>query len=136
MAIPFGVSLIDFLRAGGTLFEQLTLQVMPMAAVAKFVVELIRAANELERIGPFERERLLHRAVQTIRDMRDEIGIRSSRTAADAVIDLQTTAVALGSGKRSDAQVREALLQAAGMVRDLHIILDTKTEISVTGRRR
>ncbi|CCF21869.1 conserved protein of unknown function [Pseudorhizobium banfieldiae] len=48
-----------------------------MSAVTEFVVELVRAANEVEKLGSFERRRLFERAVTTIRDMRETIGIPS-----------------------------------------------------------
>ena len=101
-----------------------------MSATTEFVSELVRAANEVERLGNVERRRLLERAVTSIRDMRDEIGIRESRTAADAVIDLQTTAVALWMGKRIDDEVKAALLHAASMIRALKIVLDAKDEVT------
>jgi hypothetical protein len=95
-----------------------------MSAVNEFVSELVRAANKVQKLQPEEARRLLNRSVTTIRDMRETIGIPGSRTAADVVIDLQTTVVALGLGTRSQDEVKEALLQAAGIIRDLHIILD------------
>lgn len=100
-----------------------------MIVSSAFVAELIRAANGVERLSNVKKRQLLERAVTTIRAMRDEIGIRQSRTAADAVIDLQTTAVALSVGKRSDDQVKAALLHAAEMIRALNIILDGKAEL-------
>jgi hypothetical protein len=96
-----------------------------------FIAGLIRAANEVEKLHGEEARRLLNRAITVIRDMRETIGIPRSRTAADVVIDLQTTAVALGLGNRSPEQVKAALLDAAGIIRDLHIVLDTGTEIQI-----
>ncbi|WP_105432436.1 MULTISPECIES: hypothetical protein [Neorhizobium] len=102
-----------------------------MSSTTDFIAELIRAANEVEKLHGEEARRLLNRAITVIRDMRETIGIPGSRTAADVVIDLQTTAVALGLGNRSPEQVKAALLDAAGIIRDLHIVLDTGTEIQI-----
>ncbi len=43
----------------------------------------------------FIAERLLQRAIVTIRDMRDVMGIPPGRTAADALIDISTVAAAV-----------------------------------------
>ena len=102
-----------------------------MSATNNFIAELVRAANEVEKLRGEEARQLLNRAITTIRDMRERIGIPRSNTAADAVIDLQTTAMAMGLGNRSPDQVKAALLDAAGIVRDLHIVLDTGTEIQI-----
>jgi hypothetical protein len=102
-----------------------------MSPTTDFIAELVRAANEIDKLDPKETGRLLNRAVNTIRYMREQAGIPGSQTAGDAVIDLQTTAVALGLGNRSPDQVKAALLDAAGIIRDLHIVLDTGTEIQI-----
>ncbi|CDZ64269.1 hypothetical protein [Neorhizobium galegae] len=102
-----------------------------MSSTTDFIAELVRAANEVETLHGEEAPRLLNRAITTIRDMRETIGIPGGHTAADVVIDLQTTAVALGLGNRSPDQVKAALLNAAGIIRDLHIVLDTGTEIQI-----
>src|SRR5262249_9037079 len=94
-----------------------------------FITELVRAANEIRQLTHFERRRLLERAVVTIRDLREQVGIPNSRTSADAAIDLQTTAVAMAS--RTDEQVKAALLDPAHMIRTLRILLDTRTEVRI-----
>lgn len=95
-----------------------------MSLTTAFVAELVRAANHVERLTDFEKRRLLERAVVTIRDMREQVGIPESKTAADAVIDLQT--VAGGIERRSADEVKAAILDAAEMIRVLKIILDGK----------
>lgn len=95
-----------------------------MSLTTAFVAELIRAANHVEHLTDFEKRRLLERAVFTIREMRDQVGIPESKTAADAVIDLQTTAA--GIERRTHEHVKAALLDAAEMIRILRIILDGK----------
>jgi hypothetical protein len=102
-----------------------------LTSTTDFIVELVRAANEVEKLRGEEARRLLNRAITTIRDMRETIGLPSSHTSSDVVIDLQTTAVALGLGNRSADQVKAALLESAGIIRDLHIVLDTGTEIQI-----
>lgn len=102
-----------------------------MSSTTGFVSELVRAANEVEKLDPAEARRLLNRAVNTTRYMREQVGIPGGETAGDVVVDLQTAAVALGLGKRTSAEIASALLTAAGVIRDLHIVLDTGTEIQI-----
>ena len=106
-----------------------------MSSIHDFITELVRAANEVDRVSDFEARRLLGRAVTTIRDMREQIGITGLGTAKDAVIALQTTTIAIGLAKRKRAEIRTALLDAAAMIRDLHIVLDTRTEIQFGGNK-
>ena len=54
-----------------------------MSTTNDFIAELVRAANEVEKLGSYEMARLLERSVITIRDLRQVVGIPSSRTAAD-----------------------------------------------------
>ncbi len=96
-----------------------------MSLTTAFVSELIWAANQAPNLTAFEKRRLLERAVATIRDMRDQVGIPESTTEADPVIDLQTTAAAIE--RRTHDQVMAALLDAADMIRTLRILLDGKT---------
>lgn len=95
-----------------------------MSLTAAFISELVRAANQVEHLTAHEKRRLLERAVVTIREMRDQVGIQQSRTEVDPVIDLQT--MAAGIEQRSGEQVKAALLDAADMIRILRIILDGK----------
>jgi hypothetical protein len=50
-----------------------------------FFSELVRAANEIESLSRFERQRLLALAVMTTRAMRDTIGIPSAQIQADKI---------------------------------------------------
>lgn len=104
-----------------------------MSAVNDFVSELVRAANELDLLANREKRRLLERSVTAIRDMREEIGIPPTKTIGDAVIDLQATEFRIMRGTASAEEVRAALLDAAGMIRDLHIIMDTNLDIVLNG---
>lgn len=94
--------------------------------VSAFISELIRDANQIDKLGDFEKRRMLERAVTVIREMREQTGIRGSSNNADMVIDLQTTAAAVTLGKRSNQQVSDAMLDAAEAIRILKIVLDGK----------
>ncbi len=102
-----------------------------MSNTTAFISELIRAANKVEKLGDFEKRRLLDRAAVTIREMREAAGIPNSHTGCDGLIDLQAAAVALGRGQRTPGQLKAAMLDAAGMIRDLHVVLDTETHIQI-----
>ncbi|WP_420829025.1 hypothetical protein [Ensifer adhaerens] len=95
-----------------------------MSLTTAFISELVWAANQVDQLTAFEKRRLIERAVVIIREMRDQIGNPQNKTAADPVIDLQTTAA--GMENRTDDQTRDALLDAANMIRSLRIILDGK----------
>ncbi|MGE7368381.1 hypothetical protein ACQKKX_04830 [Neorhizobium sp. NPDC001467] len=94
-----------------------------------FISEIVRSANEIDKIGDAERGRLLDRAARTIREMRIESGIRASGSGSDRLM-------AIVSASRipalySDNEIKLHLLDAAAMMRDLHIVLDTNTSISI-----
>jgi hypothetical protein len=98
-----------------------------MTDITDFIAELIRAANRVERIGEFEKTRLLEQAYITIRDGRYKVGMRPSKRKADASLDLLTMSRAIP--RHTDAEVRAALLDAAEMIRTLKIVLDAKDEV-------
>lgn len=98
-----------------------------MTATTDFIAELIRAANEVGKLGVIKKRRLLTRAVATIRSGREQIGIPASGAEADPVIDL--LAIAMQVGHRTDDEVKAALLEAADMIRTLKILLDAKDEV-------
>lgn len=98
-----------------------------MTRTTDFVAELFRAAND-DRLNAFEKKRLLDRALNTIRDLREQVGIDPSKTEPDVVIDLQTVAGSIPLGKASDAQVKVALLDAAEMIRVIRIMLDAAND--------
>lgn len=104
-----------------------------MSSINDFIAELLRAANELDRLNYYERSRLLDRAVVTIRDMREAVGIPESRNEADAIIHISSVAFEIENGETSDEKISRAILDAAAMIRDLHIVLHTETEIHVVG---
>jgi DNA polymerase III epsilon subunit-like protein len=93
-----------------------------MTATTDFISELVRAANEAHKLEYSEARRLLERSVVTIRDMREHIGIPASNTSHDAVFDLQTVAASIE--RHDTGKTSRALLDAADMIRTLHIVLD------------
>ncbi|NTD85517.1 hypothetical protein [Agrobacterium tumefaciens] len=93
-----------------------------MSSVSRFVSELVRDANRIEKVGAYEKRRMLERAVTTIRDMREQIGVRPSRTVRDTVSDLQTIAASVE--RQPHADVMRAFLEAAETIRTLKILLD------------
>ncbi|MGP4674413.1 hypothetical protein ACSV5N_20885 [Agrobacterium salinitolerans] len=101
-----------------------------MTATNRFIAELVRDANRLDHLDGYQKRRMLERAVTTIRDMRETIGIPPG-PGRDRLLEIQTVALSIELGWRSDEEIRNALLLAAGMIRDLHIVLDSKTDISI-----
>jgi hypothetical protein len=102
-----------------------------MSSITDFIVELIRAANEVENLNDLEKKRLLERSVTIIRDMRETIGFPAAQADADRIYNIQNQVAAMGIGSSSPAEVRDCLLLSATMIRDLHIVLDTDTEIAI-----
>ncbi|WP_156624162.1 hypothetical protein [Ensifer sp. Root558] len=84
-----------------------------------FVSELIRAANEVEKLTPSEVSRLL--AVATIRDMREQAGVAGNRRTNDVVINLGIASARVGDLSIED--IKDTLIDAADVIRALRIIL-------------
>jgi hypothetical protein len=63
--------------------------------------------------------------------MRETIGFPAAQADADRIYDIQNEVAAIGIGSSSPAEVRDCLLLSATMIRDLHIVLDTDTEIAI-----
>ncbi len=100
-----------------------------MTLTNKFIAELVFDANRLGLLDTYQKRRMLERAVATIRDIRETIGMPSG-PGRDRVLDIHTMALSIERGWHSDDEIRDAFLQAAGMIRDLHIVLASKIEIS------
>jgi hypothetical protein len=101
------------------------------SSVPNFIAELVRAANQVERLTTDERIRLLARALVSVQEMRQSISIPSAQPAAEKIVDLQRLVVSMGALAETPEEVREALITAAAMIRDLHIVLDTRSEIGL-----
>lgn len=92
-----------------------------MSQTTAFISELIRAANEIERLTPFEVSRLLDRSVDTIRDMRERAGLVANGGANDVVIDLGIASARVRD--LSIEEIRDTLIDAADVIRALRVIL-------------
>jgi hypothetical protein len=101
-----------------------------MNSVPSFVSELVRAANEVNRLTTREAKSLILRAISAVRDLRDVIGIPVNGTKHDAVIQLNLLVSVIE--KASQQEIRDGLLSAADMVRTLWVVVDSGTEISLT----
>lgn len=104
-----------------------------MSSSNDLITELLRAANKLEKCEPCQQRRLLERAAIAIRDMRRRAGIPQGGYRRDALVDLKILAVKLDELPIDPSEVSSGMLQAAGMIRDLHIVLDTSTRIEILG---
>lgn len=106
-----------------------------MSNVTSFVNELVRAANEVGTLTDSEAARLLDRAVRSILEMREEVGIPPSNSSADAVLIVQAIARSVNGGNRSNEEVRAAFLDAAGMIRDLRIVIAESVQLVLRAPR-
>lgn len=98
-----------------------------MSMLSAFVAELVKDANQIDKLGESEKRRMLERAVTIIRDIREEIGIPLDQKERDIVIDYQTIAASIA--RRDNLVVAGTFLDAAENIRVLKILLD-KTEPS------
>ncbi|MBY5533620.1 hypothetical protein HFO58_10635 [Rhizobium leguminosarum] len=103
-----------------------------MSSTPNFIAELVRAANETERLTAVEVTRMLDRAIATVRELREQAGIPPV-VGRDALIYVQT--VSAGSDRVPREEWHHGLLHAAEMIRDLHIVVDSGTRIDITARR-
>jgi hypothetical protein len=88
-----------------------------MSLTTDFISELVRAANESDRLTHYEISRLFDRAIDTIHDMREQAGAVEAHRARDVLIDLQ-----ISSDRARDLsteEVRDALADAADVIRTL-----------------
>jgi hypothetical protein len=95
-----------------------------MSAITDFIAELVRAANEVEKLQETEARRLLNRALRTIRDMRIDAGITPSLDRPDEATVVLQACLQLHYDVLDAEGVRRALLKGASMIRDLRILQD------------
>ncbi|AGB73936.1 MULTISPECIES: hypothetical protein [Rhizobium] len=100
-----------------------------MTVTTDFIADLVRAANGVEKLSAHQVSDLLDRSVDTIRQLRQELGIVPV-PGKDALIFIRT--VSAGAARMSQAEWHHGLLHAAEMIRDLHIVRDTGTEFRIT----
>jgi len=93
-----------------------------------FITELIRAANQIDKLTDHEVISLLFRAIVTARDLRGSVGIPGSGNSGDAVVrlyDLATDIDQVGPIARTGA-----LLEAARLIRDLRSVVESGTKLA------
>lgn len=100
-----------------------------MTETTDFISRLVRAANQVETLHHLEAKRLLDKAIRHIEELRAESGIIPIR-GRDAVVYIKT--VSAGVDRVSREEWHHALLHAAEMIRDLRVVLDSGTEITIT----
>ena len=100
-----------------------------MSATTDFIAELVRAANEVAKLSPNEVSNMLDRSVNTIRELRRDLGIVPV-PGKDALIYIRT--VSAGVERVPNEEWHHGLLHAAEMIRDLHIVRDTGTEFCIS----
>ena len=100
-----------------------------VSATTDFIAELVRAANEVEKLSPHEVSNMLDRSVNTIRELRRDLGIVPV-PGKDALIYIRT--VSAGAARVPQDEWHHGLLHAAEMIRDLHIVRDTGTEFRIS----
>jgi hypothetical protein len=91
------------------------------------ISQLVRAANEAQNLNALERRHLLARAITAIRELTKKIEAPSVQNAAKEIVDLQIRLAALGAQANTPEEVRDVLLLAARMIRELRISLDDRT---------
>jgi len=99
-----------------------------VSKTSEFVAELIRAANNLEKQNDIERKRLMEDAVVLIQHLRAMAGTTTRPSASDPIFELQFISAAITIGWATDTRVKMALLEAAGTIRDLRVVLDQRTQ--------
>jgi hypothetical protein len=76
-----------------------------LSSTTDFVAELIRAANQIESLTALEKNRLLDRAATVVREMREQMGIPTTRTGGDAVVEIQVVVEQIDCTDRADRRV-------------------------------
>lgn len=94
-------------------------------AIPTFIAELIRAANEIDRVSIQERGAMLRRAAITIRQYEGEFGdLGDAASVADLVDSSMLPRVI------RDDDVRTSMLHAAEMIRLLSIAEQARSEVA------
>lgn len=96
-----------------------------MSATTDFIAELVRAANEIDKLSTAERRRLSDRAVRMVREMYIGTGVRHIRGNKDALRDIEI-AILMAEAGGNDDDVKAVLLDLAEMIRTLKIVQDGK----------
>lgn len=102
-----------------------------MESVAAFISELIRAANETDRLTEQEKARLLQRAASTIRDYRELIDYSETpandRGQGDIVFELNAMASAIDLFPAD--RVSAMLIEAVEVIKACRVLLEEKRKL-------
>lgn len=96
----------------------------------EIVADLLRNANGINRASTEIIDDLLFRSIVAIRDLRRQAGIPESGTRQDAIIRLAE--VAAGSDRQEEAARRDALLEAADLIRTLNVVVKSGISLRLT----
>lgn len=101
------------------------------STVPAFISELIRAANETQRLSQFERGRLMERAAATIRDYREQIAYSDSPANDTGPGDIASDLASMGRTPEvfTAAEVSAKLLEAVEVIKTLRVLMDEKEAI-------
>ncbi|TCR00567.1 hypothetical protein EDF70_106180 [Neorhizobium sp. JUb45] len=105
-----------------------------MQNASDFVAALVKAANRIDRLPEATRACLLDISYETIRDMRECVGLASYGQGQDVAIDMMTMARAVPAF--TDVEIASALLQAAAEIRSLKIAACEHQSAQVSETRR
>jgi hypothetical protein len=102
-----------------------------MTSTAAFISELVRAANEIDRLTKDERARLMRRASATIRDMREKIDCSDAPANDNNPLDIaiELREMARLSFMFKPSEIAQKMLEGAETIRTLTILLGIKEEI-------
>lgn len=98
-------------------------------SVPTFISELIRAANEVERLSTFERRRLMDRAAATIRDYREQIAFSGAPANDTGPEDIASDLASTDPETASATEVSAKLLKAADVIKTLRVLLEAKEAV-------
>ncbi|MBX4877005.1 hypothetical protein HJB56_31240 [Rhizobium lentis] len=99
-----------------------------MSYTTDFISKLTRAANGVDKLSTDEYRRLVERALRMVREMRLETGTHPSRGNYVAMRDLEIAALMAEAAANND-EVEGVLLNLAGMIRALKIMVDGKIDV-------
>lgn len=96
-----------------------------MGVSSDLIARVVRSANTLENQSHVEVSRLINRAIAEVEELRAEAGIIPIPNR-DALTHVRE--VAVQSSQLPKEEWRRALLDAAEMIRDLHILIESGTK--------
>lgn len=100
-------------------------------SVPAFISELIRAANETQRLSQFERGRLMERAAATIRDYREQIAYSDAPANDTGPGDIASDLASMGRTPEvfTAAEVSAKLLEAVDVIKTLRVLMEEKEAV-------